>query len=134
MEQESFKSKETAKKRVTRKANPEETLARGPESGVESDEALVKKDGIGSDEVLAHGYRNLDADMDPFDNERNCYRMSGRFLGDQSEQEKNDPVPNERAYNYYKPAPGYGPKKKGLDQDGEDYGEKDTKSGNDLDD
>lgn len=117
---ESAKPKETAKKKVTRKANPEETLVRGPESPVESDEELAGKTthGVSSGtEILAHGYDVLKIDdgLDMFDNERNYHRMCPQM------GTVDDPTPNVRAYNQVRPTPGYGPKDKGLDQDSEDY-------------
>jgi hypothetical protein len=109
------KHNDTAKKKVTRKLNPEETMVRGPEFPVESDTDLVGKYEK-SLEVLAHGYHLIPGDLDPFDNERNYRRVRPEYCG------KLQLEPGERAYNYYDPAPGYGAKEKVFDQDDEDYG------------
>lgn len=128
---ESVKAKETAKKKVTRKLNPEETMVRGPESPVESDQALVGKDGIGDTEVLAHGYRMTEVqDLDPFDNERNYVRVCPDKHGVDVDPIRGD----DRSYNKIKPAHKYGAKEKQFDQDSEDYGKSETKPGDHLDD
>lgn len=117
---ESVKSKETAKKKVTRKLNPEETMVRGPESGVDSDTILAGrtlKPVSSPNEILAHGYNRLALEVDPFDNERNFERVRPEVCGVME-----DPEPEIRAYNQYLPAPKYGAKRKVFDQDSEDYG------------
>jgi hypothetical protein len=122
------KVNDTRKKKVTRRLNPEETMVRGPEFPVESDEELVNKYEK-PEEILAHGYSLVPGDLDPFDNERNYRRVCPReYAVDR------DPRPDERAYNYYDPAPGYGPKEKVLDQDSEDYGHKASVEGDHQDD
>lgn len=131
---ESNKAADTAKKKVTRKANPEETLVRGPEYPVESDESLASKSGKGvftADETLAHGYSLTEAqDLDPFDNERNYVRVCPDKHGVSI-----DPIPgDERSYNKIKPAYKYGAKEKQFDQDSEDYGHSASKEGDHQDD
>lgn len=129
MDNESAKGRETAKKKATRKANPQEAYPKAPESGVLSDEALASKSGVQGSEILAHGYRKVDLDLDMFDNERNYDRVRPEV-----KSESDDPQPNVRAYNQSCPAPGYGAKKKILDQDGEDYGASNTQESSHLDD
>ena len=126
---------DTAKKKVTRKANPEETTVLGPEFPVESDEALADKtlnNVANADECLAHGYRLLaDSDeLDPFDNERNFNWVRPKFVGDINE------LKDDCSYNEKMPSPGYGPKWKSImrDQDGEDYGRDTVKQGDAKDD
>jgi len=128
---ESAKAKETAKKKVTRKLNPEETMVRGPEYPAESDQALVGKLGAGDSETLAHGYRLTDVqDLDPFDNERNYNRVRPEVCG-----AVGDPIlGDDRSYNKIMPAPKYGAKKKQFDQDSEDYGKKAVSKGDHQDD
>jgi hypothetical protein len=128
---ESVKAKETAKKKVTRKLNPEETMVRGPEEPVESDQALVAEVGAGSSEVLASGYRLTEVqDLDPWDNERNYNRVRPEVCGTDS-----DPVlGDDRSYNKILPASKYGAKKKQFDQDSEDYGKKETLDSDHQDD
>lgn len=128
---ESAKAKETAKKKITRKLNPEETMVRGPEYPVESDTRLVSEVGIGDTEVLAHGYRETEVqDLDPFDNERNYVRVCPDKHGVDVDPIKGD----DRSYNKIKPAYKYGAKEKQFDQDSEDYGHNATKPGDHQDD
>lgn len=129
---ESVKAKETAKKKVTRKLNPEETMVRGPEFPVKSDQELVGRVGAGDDEVLAHGFVQLDIEngVDPFDNERNYVRVCPDKHGVDVDPIKGD----ERSYNRIKPAYKYGAKEKQFDQDSEDYGHSVTSDSSHLDD
>jgi hypothetical protein len=131
---ESVKPKETAKKKVTRKLNPEETLVRGPEYPVDDDEKLVGRSGKGvfsPDEVLAHGFVMCETqDLDPFDNERNYVRVCPDKYGVDVDPIRGD----ERSYNKIKPAYKYGAKEKQLDQDSEDYGKSVLKESDHQDD
>lgn len=135
MDKESAKAKETAKKLVTRKANPYEGYEPNKlqESGVDSAETLAArglKSVSSATEALAQGYDRLEfqSPMDPFDNERNYTRVRGNYHDDADCKESQDPHPDIRAYNQNKPAPGYGSKEKVMDQDGEDYGHHSKKS------
>lgn len=118
---ESNKAKDTAKKKLTRNANPEESLGKS-ESGVESAGELQSKTSQNvapAEDALYCGYSKVDLDVDPFDNERNFNRMRPELFGDILETK------DVRAYNQKVASPGYGPKKKEIDrdQDGEDYGD-----------
>lgn len=129
---ESNKTQEIARKKVTRKANPQEAYPRAPFSPVESDEALEAKTGkgvVGPNEALANGFSHMDFDddLDVFDNERNYNRVCPQ-MGSVHE------IPEERAYNKIQPTPGYGPKEKRVDQDGEDYGKSSIKESDHQDD
>lgn len=131
---ESVKAKETAKKKVTRKLNPEETMIRGPESPVDNDEKLAGRalNGVSSpNEILAHGYNRLESgDLDPFDNERNYIRVCPDKHGVDVDPIRGD----ERSYNKLQPAYKYGAKEKQFDQDSEDYGHDAVKQSDHQDD
>lgn len=115
-----IQQRDLAKKKITKNANPIESKETGAYYPVESSQELEKKSSqnVGQDDDLKAGFCRVDLEVDPFDNERNYFRMRPELAGDVLEQK------DERTYDSKPPSPGYGPKKKVIDrdEDGEDYG------------
>jgi len=69
---------DTAKEKMMAKENPSEVYKKKPTDSLVSEADMVEKSAAdAASEPLRCGYDHLEADLDPFDNERNVTRMVG---------------------------------------------------------